>query len=344
MKMIHRTLTAALTVLFLMLAGQVAEAGNDNEWPKRSQWGLQCLQESHCQSKKYNGKPAVCRKKVNTQNEWVSRHKYCLKALWKGAPCDNPNQCASGNCDRGRCEEKEIYVTEVDTDNVATLPCACQKEMDDLKQELNKEKKEVKELKQELANLSEELKEANTSCNWHGFDYIHIKPRDFFQISGDDYKLHTNYWDKGDAVELHDNFDVLAQYIIPKNCVPTKVSISMNEDCNGFDVYQNVLVQWPVPGTQGPLTPTKKILASKKFPSGIYDSWFTVVEAKIKDYHPCQNKGKSGPWENTWESQGLPTVCHPAAISIVIKDTGGDMCDVMGGYIQLEKLIVEMYD
>ena len=119
MNMIHRALTIALTMVLLMLGGQVADAG---QWPKKSQWGWQCLNNTHCKAREYDGKPAVCRKKVNTNNEWVSRNQYCLKALWEGAPCDNPDQCASGNCDRGRCEEKEIYVTEVDIAEDATKP------------------------------------------------------------------------------------------------------------------------------------------------------------------------------------------------------------------------------
>ena len=292
----------------LIMVVQVAESA---QWPKATSYGLRCLDTSHCKdTKQYNGKPAVCRKKVKS-NKWVSNYKYCLKELWVGAPCDSSDQCASANCGGGKCkkQQKPVFPGFSVEDAIKILLS-----------DIDKLKEEVKSLKED------------TKCNWHGFDQIHIKPRDFFQISGEDKEVHTNYWNKGRAVELHDNYDVLAQYIIPKKCVPTKVAISMNEDCNGFDVYQSSLVAWPFPGVQAYKSAPKVLAENVKFPSGMYDGAFTMVEATIKDYVSCIHTGKSGKWEVTWHSY-----CAPSVLSIVISDTGGDMCDVNGGYITLDQ-------
>ena len=70
MRMFHRTVTTAVSMMFLIMVSQVAESA---QWPRSTKYGLQCLKKSHCQSKKYNGKPAVCRRKVNSKNRWVVR-------------------------------------------------------------------------------------------------------------------------------------------------------------------------------------------------------------------------------------------------------------------------------
>ena len=310
MKMIHRTLTTALTVMFLIMVGQVAESA---QWPKKTQWGLRCLENSHCKNtKKYNGKPAVCRKKVKS-NKFVSKNKYCMKALWDGAPCTNSDQCSSGMCDSGKCSKyaKEVYVNPIAPD---ATPPAWQKDMNDLKQALN-------ELKDEIKNLKEDAK-----CNWMGHDRILIKPRDFFQIAGT--KLKTDYYDKGGALELSHGYDVLAQYIIPKNCKATEVTISMNAQCNGFKVF------------------TSKLLHkenTKTFESNINPNTIFLGGGEIKDKATGYDHDSKQFTLVTTTVKPLLTGVIGKLLSVVILDSrtvesdyAGRGCDVSGGYIKLE--------
>jgi len=83
---------------------QVAAA---KSWPKTTKWGLRCLRNKHCKDIKVKGKPSVCRKKVKN-NKWRSKYQYCLKKLWNKAPCDNSDQCTSGNCTRGFCTKSSV--------------------------------------------------------------------------------------------------------------------------------------------------------------------------------------------------------------------------------------------
>ena len=135
MRMFHRTLTTAVSMMFLIMVSQVAESA---QWPRSTKYGLQCLKKSHCQTKKYNGEPAVCRRKVNSKNRWVSKKKYCLKALWDGAPCDNPDQCSSGICDDRKCSKK-VYAKEVKTHTAEDATKPTLNDLDNLKKGLIEE-------------------------------------------------------------------------------------------------------------------------------------------------------------------------------------------------------------
>ncbi len=176
-------------------------------------------------------------------------------------------------------------------------------------------------MEEDIKNLKEDIKDLK-SCNWLGHNQILIKPRDFFQITGDGESVHTNYNNKGGAVELYDDWDVLAQYIIPKNCKATKVVISMNEDCNRFKVYTSKLLNGLGVLEQN-IDPNTKLLATKSFPSGLKDGQFTSLSANIGSFDTSSN-----------------------VLSIVVEDDAGDSfsgvgnsgdnCDVSGGYIKLE--------
>jgi len=344
----------ALVLSLGMIAGQAGEA---SQWPKKTNYGWQCLSQSHCNDlAKQNSKTKVCRKKVKG-NEWSSKYKYCLKPLWKGAPCNSGEQCATNACLDGRCGE--AYAKEVTTHTAEdqTVPS-----LDDLSRLKNELTEELKQLKAELDNLRN-----NPTCHWQGHDRILITPRDFFQISGEEVKVHTNYYDRGGAVELHDNYDVIAQFTIPKNCIATEVAISLNEDCTGFGVYTSRLLYEKAdkvfePGSMGSIVVgsdirsyTKPIGQAVIKPSqNLADTQFTTISTLIAPFDPVSNvltvriydrdkKPRSkeeffGVFGPVVDPLGLHTDAFNMFMSANYDEHN---CDVSGGYIKLEPAGVE---
>ena len=329
MKTVHKVVTSFLTAIFLMTANQAAESGS---WPKKTQWGWQCANNAHCTGIIDADGPTACRKKVKN-NEWSSKYKYCLKTLWEGAPCDNPEQCTSGSCDRGLCEGEKVHAVVAHTAEVQTKPSL---------ENFNNLKKELSELREELAKLRE-----STKCNWNGHDRILIKPRDFFQISGGEIKVHTDYYNKGGAVQLHDNYDLLAQYFIPKNCNATEVAISLNQDCSGFFVLTSKLLHQKSDQIfESDINKKTKLItvASITKKLGLKNHQFTTIRVQIDPINPGSNvlsiliKDKDKEYNDSplWQdilSQGLTKIVDEINNAT---QHDQDWCDVSGGYIKLE--------
>ena len=329
--------------MFLIMVGQVAESA---QWPKKTKWGLQCLTKSHCKNtKKYNGKPAVCRKKVKS-NKSVSKNKYCLKALWDGAPCNNSDQCSSGICDGRKCSKK-LYAKEVKTYTAEDATKPSFSDLDNLKNGLIEE---LNKLRAEIENLKK-----SPMCHWNGHDRILIKPRDFFQISGEELDVHTNYYDGGGAVEAHDNYDLLAQYTIPKNCIATEVTISLNQDCSGFNVLSSKLLHKKADKVfESDINPQTKWIGGAviKESHNLKDTQFTTISAKISPIDTSSNvlsirildEDARQDLEDLSNFFGYlsfvdPTgiaFLHYVSVEIAQAVVDNDHCDVSGGYIKLE--------
>ena len=329
----------ALVLSLGMIAGQAGEA---SQWPKKTNYGWQCLSQSHCNDlAKQNSKTKVCRKKVKG-NEWSSKYKYCLKPLWKGAPCNSGEQCATNACLDGRCGE--AYAKEVTTHTAEdkTVPS-----LDDLSRLKNELTEELKQLKAELDNLRN-----NPTCHWQGHDRILITPRDFFQISGEEIKVHTNYYDRGGAVELHDNYDVIAQFTIPKNCIATEVAISLNEDCTGFRVYTSRLLHTKADNVrEGNINPKTVVIGQAVIEKSqnLDNTQFTTISTLIAPFDPVSNvltvriydhdkKPRSkeelfGVFDVWVDPLGLYTDAFNMFMSA---NYDAHNCDVSGGYIKLE--------
>jgi len=149
------------------------------------------------------------------------------------------------------------------------------------------------------------------ACNWNGYDRIIIKPTDFVQINGDNNNYHMDFQgennDKhGGALELDDNKDAIAQFVIPKGCkIPTTgIMLRMNDDCDGAKVYRNKI-------TNGYAAQECELNQEYADDTGFHNITSTDCDME---------------WNH-----------NEKYISIVLEDEGGDDCDFEGGYIELEQ-------
>ena len=153
-------------------------------------------------------------------------------------------------------------------------------------------------------------------------------------------------------MELHDNYDVIAQFTIPKNCIATEVAISLNEDCTGFRVYTSRLLHTKADNVrEGNINPKTVVIGQAVIEKSqnLDNTQFTTISTLIAPFDPVSNvltvriydhdkKPRSkeelfGVFDVWVDPLGLYTDAFNMFMSA---NYDAHNCDVSGGYIKLE--------
>jgi hypothetical protein len=156
---------------------------------------------------------------------------------------------------------------------------------------------------------------------------------------------------------LHDNYDVIAQFTIPKNCIATEVAVSLNEDCTGFRVYTSRLLHTKADNVrEGDINPNTVVIGQAVIEKSqnLDNTQFTTISTLIAPFDPVSNvltvriydhdkKPRSkeelfGVFDVWVDPLGLYTEAFNMFMSANYDEHN---CDVSGGYIKLEPAGVE---
>ena len=158
-------------------------------------------------------------------------------------------------------------------------------------------------------------------------------------------------------MELHDNYDVIAQFTIPKNCIATEVAVSLNQDCTGFTVLTSRLLHTKADNVrEGDINPKTVVIGSAfiEKSQNLDDGQFVIISTLIPPIDPGSNLLSIRILDQDKESLSYESVFGPFATVLDHLEPNvanynriqkhyydDDFCDVSGGYIKLEPAGVE---